>query len=60
MNGVEVTNVAQTKDGMTLGDMMQFIQEADRIGIDPRTVLKIRTGWRSQIMRIRAGGTQAP
>lgn len=57
---IQVTNAAQTKAGMTIADLVQFVQDCERMGLDPRTVVKIRTGWKQQILRIRGGGTEAP
>lgn len=49
---------ATTKDGLTLGDLIQFVQEAQQAGVDPRAGVKVRIGFRSQIQQISTGGTR--
>lgn len=52
----QVTRATDNKAGMTLGDLMQFIQEADAAGVDPREVVLVRVGFAAQIKRITVGG----
>jgi hypothetical protein len=38
--------------GLTLADLNQFIQEADRLGIDPRTPVHVNQGLKGQLKYI--------
>ena len=40
------------RDGLTLADLHGFIQDADRAGVDPRSRLHVRVGFRGQPRRI--------
>lgn len=52
----QVTRTTDNKAGLTLGDLMQFVQEADAAGIDPREAVLVRVGFAAQIKRITVGG----
>lgn len=52
----QVTRATDNKEGMTLADLMQFVQEADAAGIDPRERVLVRVGFVAQIKRITVGG----
>ncbi|WP_157874163.1 hypothetical protein [Psychromicrobium lacuslunae] len=52
---IQITRYAETSDGMTLGELHQFIQTALAHNIDPHTPLKIVAGFRSQIKTITTG-----
>lgn len=52
----QVTRTTDSKAGLTLGDLMQFVQEADAAGIDPRETVLVRVGFAAQIKRITVGG----
>lgn len=43
--------------GMTLGELWSFIQAAEDVGIDPRETVKVRIGWRSNLLVIEATDT---
>ncbi|MFJ4026044.1 hypothetical protein ACIPWF_00690 [Paenarthrobacter sp. NPDC089989] len=54
---IQVTRDAENpKAGVTLAELGQFIQEADRAGIDPRTPVLVRVGFGSQIKQLKTGG----
>jgi hypothetical protein len=44
------------KGGATLAELSQFIQEAERAGIDPRTPVLVRVGFSGQIKKLQTGG----
>lgn len=44
--------------GMTLADLNQFIQEADRMGIDPRTPVHVNQGFKGQLKFIDVSGAE--
>ncbi|QAY16186.1 hypothetical protein SEA_SONALI_74 [Arthrobacter phage Sonali] len=49
---------ADPKVGVTLGEMYQFVQQAEQLGIDPRTPLSgVRAGFRGQLIKAAASGT---
>lgn len=51
----EVTSVAaNTRSGLTVADLFQFVQLAEREGVDPRTPVKVRVGFRQQLVAITA------
>lgn len=52
----QVTRAADSMAGMTLADLIQFIQEAEAAGIDPRDRVLVRVGLAAQIRRITVGG----
>ncbi|WP_159702432.1 hypothetical protein [Arthrobacter sp. 18067] len=52
----QVTRATDNKAGMTLGDLMQFVQEAEAAGVDPRETVLVRVGFTAQIKRITVGG----
>lgn len=45
------------KTGLTLGDLRQFIAEAERADIDPGTLVRATAGMRGQLISVR---TQEP
>lgn len=47
-----VTITAPDRSGLTIADLHQFLQEADRAGVDPRTALHTRTGFKGQPLTI--------
>lgn len=52
-----VTHLADDrKAGMTLAELNQFIQEADRLGIDPRTPVMVRVGFHFNATAIEVQG----
>lgn len=53
---IQVTREAESKDGMTLGEMIQFVQQAQAVGVHPREKVLVRTGFKAQILRVTAGG----
>lgn len=53
----EVTYSTRDRDGLTLADLMQFIQQADAAGTDPRTPVHVRAGFRAQLKAITTGPT---
>ena len=55
-NTVQVTRATDDKAGLTLADLMQFVQEAEAAGIDPRDRVLVRVGFGAQIRRITVGG----
>jgi hypothetical protein len=56
-NSISLEHTAEDKRaGMTLGALWVFAQEALAHGIDPRTPVKVTTGWRMQIQKLEAGG----
>jgi len=50
-----ITVHATDKTGLTLAELYQFVQDAERAGIDPRSPLHVRAGFRGQPLRITAG-----
>lgn len=52
----QVTGTAPTAAGMNLADLIQFVQEAEAAGIDPRQTVLVRVGFGAQIKRITVGG----
>lgn len=55
-NSISLEHTAEDKRaGMTLGALWVFAQEALNHGIDPRTPIKVTTGWRMQIHKLEAG-----
>jgi hypothetical protein len=42
--------------GLTLGELIQFVQEAEAAGIDPRDRVLVRVGMAAQVKRITVGG----
>lgn len=53
---MQVTRSTEDKAGLTLADLMQFVQEAEAAGIDPRDRVLARVGFAAQIKRITVGG----
>jgi hypothetical protein len=49
---------ADTKHGMTLDELGEFVQAAMRQEIPGDTVVKIENTWRSSIKRARVGGAK--
>jgi hypothetical protein len=47
-------SAAVTSTGMTLADLIQFVQAAEAAGVDPRRPVKVRCGFRGQILRLDA------
>jgi hypothetical protein len=57
-NAIRIERTAQDKKtGMTVGDLWAYAQDALTLGIDPRTPVKVTTGWRMQIQKLEAGGS---
>ncbi|WP_284986983.1 hypothetical protein [Arthrobacter sp. fls2-241-R2A-172] len=53
---IQVTRDAENpRTGATLAELGQFIQEAERAGIDPRTPVLVRAGLGLQIKQIKTG-----
>jgi hypothetical protein len=40
------------KQGLTLGELYQFVQAADAAGVDPRQPVTIQVGFRSQLKAV--------
>lgn len=40
--------------GMTLGELWSFIQAAEAAGIDPRETVRVRIGWKSNLLVVEA------
>lgn len=58
-NAIKIERVAEEKKaGMTLGDVFAFAQDALNHNIDPRTPVKVVTGFRQQIQKLEAGGSK--
>lgn len=55
-NSVQVTRATESKTGLTLADLIQFVQDAEAAGIDPRNTVLVRIGFSAQIRRITVGG----
>lgn len=53
---VQVTRKTDQKEGLTLGDLIQFVQKAEAYNVDPRAQVLVRVGFSSQIKRITVGG----
>lgn len=53
--------IAETKDkdGMTVGDLNQWVQLVMTLGVDPRTPVRVQVGFRSQILQIKPKGEPA-
>ena len=51
-----VRNTEDKKTGMTVGDLWAYAQDALALGIDPRTPIKVTTGFRMQIQKLETGG----
>lgn len=49
-------NAENPKLGITLAELSQFVQEADRSGIDPRSPVLVRVGFSAQIKQLKTGG----
>ncbi|MNL64752.1 hypothetical protein D3C87_1889990 [compost metagenome] len=49
-------NAENTKLGMTLAELSQFVQEADRAGIDPRSPVFVLAGFSAQVKKLKTGG----
>lgn len=52
----QVTKAADSPAGLTLADLIQFVQEAEAAGIDPRDRVLVRVGMAAQVKRITVGG----
>jgi len=52
----QVTRAAEAPAGLTLGELIQFVQEAEAAGIDPRDRVLVRVGMAAQVKRITIGG----
>lgn len=46
---------AQDRAGLTLGDVLQFAQQAIDAGTDPREVVRVKVGWKAQAIAITTG-----
>jgi hypothetical protein len=58
-NNIKVERAAaDKKTGMTVGDVFAFAQNALNHNIDPRTPVKVTTGFRMQIQKLEAGGSR--
>jgi len=51
-----VYHAESKKEGMSLGELSQFVQEALRSDIDPRTKVRVFNGMRQQIQRLEVKG----
>lgn len=40
------------KSGLTVADLIQFVQQAEAHGVDPRTPVSVRVGFRQQLVRV--------
>lgn len=49
------TQRAQDRGGLTLGDVLQFVQQAIEAGADPRDVVRVKVGWKGQALAITNG-----
>ncbi|MBT8163058.1 MULTISPECIES: hypothetical protein [Arthrobacter] len=59
MSSIKIEHTAEDKKaGMTLGDLWTFAQDALNHNIDPRTPIKVTTGFRQQIQKLEAGGSR--
>lgn len=56
MSAITVTKAAPDRDGLTLADVIQFVQDAQRAGVDPRVNVSARVGFRAQVLSITTGG----
>lgn len=56
MSAITVTKAAPDRDGLTLADLIQFVQDAQRAGVDPRVNVSARVGFRAQVLSITTGG----
>ena len=52
--GVQTVSLAAgvPAKGMTLADLIQLVQLAEASGVDPREPVKVRCGFRGQILRL--------
>lgn len=58
-NTIRVERIAaDKKTGMTVADLYAFAQHALALDVDPRTPIKVTTGWRMQIQKLEAGGAR--
>ncbi len=48
-------NAENPKIGITLAELSQFVQEADRAGVDPRSPVLVRVGFAAQIKQLKTG-----
>ncbi|MGM7776117.1 hypothetical protein ACSVHC_08875 [Arthrobacter sp. KNU-44] len=59
MSNIKIEHAADDKKiGMTVGDVFAFAQNALNHNIDPRTPVKVTTGFRMQIQKLEAGGSR--
>ncbi|MEV8149937.1 hypothetical protein AB0O52_17550 [Arthrobacter sp. NPDC080073] len=59
MSNIKIEHAADDKKtGMTVGDVFAFAQNALNHDIDPRTPVKVTTGFRMQIQKLEAGGSR--
>ena len=59
MSNIKIEHAADDKKtGMTVGDVSAFAQNALNHNIDPRTPVKVTTGFRQQIQKLEAGGSR--
>lgn len=56
INIFQVTRATDDKAGLNLADLIQFVQEAQASGFDPRERVLVRVGFAAQIKRITIGG----
>jgi hypothetical protein len=45
-------DAADPREGMTLGELIAFVQDSQRMNMDPACRLKGRLGWRQQVQRL--------
>ncbi|WP_028265921.1 hypothetical protein [Arthrobacter sp. MA-N2] len=59
MSNIKIEHAADDKKaGMTVGDVFAFAQNALNHDIDPRTPVRVTTGFRMQIQKLEAGGSR--
>ncbi|PMQ21605.1 hypothetical protein CIK84_08775 [Glutamicibacter arilaitensis] len=57
MSSAETVTTYRAGDraGLTLGDLLQFAQQAIDAGADPREVVRVMVGWKGQALAITTG-----
>lgn len=57
MSSAETVTTYRAVDraGLTLGDLLQFTQQAVDRGGDPREVIRVKVGWKGQALAITTG-----
>lgn len=53
---IVISRAAADKEGLTLADVYAFADGALGQGIDPRTPVRVRTGFRAQLTRVEVAG----